>query len=93
MKKMIFGIALILFGFSMAYISAQAQWAITQPVSLLAVFAGLLFAVWGVHRKRMNLLFDGKGGYSDEKACRLDFNTRFCMGAHWLLQSQHELHH
>lgn len=28
MKKIIFGIALILFGFSMAYISVQAQWAI-----------------------------------------------------------------
>lgn len=51
MKKMIFGIALILFGFSMAYISAQAQWAIMHPVSLLAVFAGLLFAVWGFVKK------------------------------------------
>lgn len=51
MKKMIFGIALILFGFSMAYISTQAQWAIMQPVSLLAVFAGLLFAVWGFIEK------------------------------------------
>ena len=51
MKKPIFGIALILFGFSTAYISAQAQWAIMQPVSLLAVFAGLLFAVWGFIEK------------------------------------------
>ena len=51
MKKMIFGIALILFGFSMAYISAQTQWVIMQPVSLLAVFAGLLFAVWGLIEK------------------------------------------
>lgn len=51
MKKMIFGIALILFGFSMAYISTQAQWVIMQPVSLLAVFAGLLFAVWGFIEK------------------------------------------
>lgn len=51
MKKLIFGIALILFGFSTAYISAQAQWAIMQPVSLLAVFAGLLFAVWGFIEK------------------------------------------
>ena len=33
MKKLIFGIALILFGFSMAYLSAQAQWAIMQAVS------------------------------------------------------------
>ena len=51
MKKLIFGIALILFGFSMAYLSAQAQWAIMQAVSLLAVFAGLLFAVWGLIEK------------------------------------------
>ena len=51
MKKMIFGIAMILFGFSMAYISAQAQWAIMHPVSLLAEFAGLLFAVWGFVKK------------------------------------------
>ena len=51
MKKMIFGIALILFGFSIAYISAQAQWAIMQPVSLLAVFAGLLFAFLGFIEK------------------------------------------
>lgn len=93
MKKMIFGIAMILFGFSMAYISAQAQWAIMQPVSLLAEFAGLLFAVWGIYRKRISWLLDGKGGYSHEKASRLDFNTRLCMGAHWLLQSQHGLHH
>ena len=47
MKKMIFGIALILFGFSMAYISVQAQWAIMQAVSLLSVCAGLLFAGCG----------------------------------------------
>ncbi len=51
MKKMIFGIALLLFGFSMAYISAQAQWGVMQVVSLLAVFAGLLFAVWGFIEK------------------------------------------
>ena len=51
MKKMIFGIALLLFGFSMAYISAQAQWGVMQVVSLLAVFAGLLFAVWGFVKK------------------------------------------
>ena len=48
---MLFGIALILFGFSMAYISAQARWVIMQPVSLLAEFAGLLFAVWGLIEK------------------------------------------
>ena len=51
MKKMIFGIALILLGFSMAYISVQAQWAIMQAVSLLSVLAGLLFAVWGFIEK------------------------------------------
>src|SRR5699024_5615452 len=48
---------------------------------------------WGIYRKRISWLFPLKGGYSGEKACRLDFNTRLCMGAHWLLQSQHGLHH
>ena len=47
MKKIVFGIALILFGFSMAYISFQASWGIMQVVSLLSVFLGLLFAVFG----------------------------------------------
>lgn len=47
MKKILFGIALTLFGFSMAYISVQAQWTIMQTASLLAVFAGLFFAFWG----------------------------------------------
>ena len=47
MKKMVFGIALILFGFSMAYISIQAQWAIMQLASLLFVFIGLVFSIFG----------------------------------------------
>ena len=47
MKKIVFGIALILFGFSIAYISAQAQWAIMQAVSLLSVFVGLGFSIFG----------------------------------------------
>lgn len=48
---MIFGIALILFGFSITYISVQAQWAMMQASSLLTVFAGLLFAFWGFVEK------------------------------------------
>lgn len=47
MKKIVFGIALILFGFSMAYISMQAQWGIMQVVSLLSVFLGLFFSIIG----------------------------------------------
>ena len=47
MKKMIFGIALILFGFSMAYFSVQAQWAIMQVVSLLSMLIGLFFSIFG----------------------------------------------
>lgn len=51
MKKIAFGISLILFGFSMAYISVQAQWAIIQLVSLLSVFIGLVFSIFGFFEK------------------------------------------
>lgn len=47
MKKIVFGIALILFGLSIAYISVQAQWTIMAPVSLLSVFVGLGFSIFG----------------------------------------------
>lgn len=47
MKKIVFGIAVILFGFSMAYISTQAQWAIMQAASLLSVFVGLFISIFG----------------------------------------------
>ncbi|HIZ56645.1 MAG TPA: hypothetical protein H9671_10715 [Firmicutes bacterium] len=47
MKKMIFGIAIILFGFSMAYISITAEWGIMQVVSILSVFIGLGFSIFG----------------------------------------------
>lgn len=47
MKTILFGIALMLFGFSMAYISVQAQWGIMQVISLLSVFIGLLFSIFG----------------------------------------------
>ena len=47
MKKIVFGIALILFGLSMAYISALLELAITQVVSILPVFIGLLFSIFG----------------------------------------------
>ena len=47
MKKILFGIALILFGFSIAYISTQAHWAIVQAVSVASVFVGLVFSILG----------------------------------------------
>lgn len=52
MKKMIFGIAIILFGFSMAYISVQTQWVIMQLVSILSVFVGLGFSVFGFFEEK-----------------------------------------
>lgn len=51
MKKIVFGIALILFGFSMAYISVQAQWAIMQAISILSIFIGLFFSIFGFIKK------------------------------------------
>ena len=47
MKKMVFGIALILFGFSAAYISIHAEWVILELVSMLSIFIGLLFSIYG----------------------------------------------
>ena len=47
MKKIVFGIAVILFGLSIAYISTQAQWPIMQAVSLVSVFVGLGFSIFG----------------------------------------------
>ena len=47
MKKMVFGISLILFGFSLAYISVQTQLVIAQVVSILSVFLGLGFSFFG----------------------------------------------
>ncbi len=51
MKKIVFGIALILFGFSLAYISMQAEWGIMQVVSVFPVFIGLLFSIFGFIEK------------------------------------------
>lgn len=51
MKKMVFGISLILFGFSLAYISVQAQVVIAQLVSVLSVFVGLGFSFFGFIEK------------------------------------------
>lgn len=51
MKKIVFGIALILFGFSMAYISVRGQWAIMYALSILSVFIGLLFSIFGFIEK------------------------------------------
>lgn len=52
MKKMVFGISLILFGFSLAYISVQAQVVIAQLVSVLSVFIGLGFSFLDLSRKK-----------------------------------------
>lgn len=50
-KKMVFGIAMILFGFSMAYISVQARWPMMQTASILFIFIGLGFAIFGFFEK------------------------------------------
>lgn len=47
MKTILFGIALILFGFSMAYVSVEAQWGIMQVISILSIFIGLIFSIFG----------------------------------------------
>ena len=47
MKKIVFGIALILFGFSTFYISMKAEWNILQVVSMLSVLIGLIFSIVG----------------------------------------------
>ena len=47
MKKIVFGIALILFGFSAFYISLQTEWVIMQFVSMLSVLIGLFFSIFG----------------------------------------------
>ena len=47
MKKIVFGIALILFGFSMAYISFEAWRGIMQPVSWVFIILGLIFSIFG----------------------------------------------
>ena len=52
--------ALILFGLSIAYISTQAQWAIMQAVSLLSVFVGLGFSIFGFMRRKNNIDVGGK---------------------------------
>ena len=47
MKKIVFGIALMLFGFSTFYISNLADWIILQYVAMLSVFIGLFFSIFG----------------------------------------------
>lgn len=51
MKKMVFGIALTLFGFSIAYISVQAQWAVMQRVAGGRVRGPGIFDL-GIYRER-----------------------------------------
>ena len=52
MKKIVFGIALILFGFSMAYVSFVASWGIMHPISLVFIFMGLIFSIFGFFEKK-----------------------------------------
>lgn len=47
MKKIVFGIALILFGFSMAYVSLVSWRGIVQPVSCVFIILGLIFSIFG----------------------------------------------
>ena len=51
MKKIVFGIALILFGFSTFYISVLSEWVILQLVSILSVLIGLSFSIFGFIEK------------------------------------------
>ena len=51
MKKIVFGIALILFGFSTFYISVPAEWIVLQAVSMLSVLIGLVFSIVGYFGK------------------------------------------
>ncbi|MBO5897054.1 MAG: hypothetical protein J6Q83_07130 [Clostridia bacterium] len=50
MKKILFGIALILFGFFCFYVSVEANWLIVHILGLLFPVIGLAFAIngfWG----------------------------------------------
>lgn len=51
MKKILFGIALILFGFCLAYISVQGQWIYIQLPSLGISVIGLVYAICGFVEK------------------------------------------
>lgn len=50
-KKILFGTALILFGFFCVYVSIQTNWAIVQIFSLLFPIVGLGFAICGFLEK------------------------------------------
>lgn len=51
MKKILFGIALILFGFFCFNVSIQTNWAFVQILGLLIPVIGLVFAVVGFSEK------------------------------------------
>ncbi len=46
-KKILFGITLILFGFFTMYVSVYANWGIGQVFGLFLPVAGLVFAILG----------------------------------------------
>ena len=51
MKKISFGIALILFGLYCFYVSVEADWAFVQILGLLIPVVGLAFAIIGFAEK------------------------------------------
>ena len=51
MKKILLGIALILFGFNMTYVTVQAQWAGADAIGLCISIAGLVVSLIGVFGK------------------------------------------
>ncbi len=51
MKKILFGIALMLFGFFCFYVSVGANWEIVQAVGLLIPIIGLVFSIIGFSEK------------------------------------------
>lgn len=51
MKKILFGIALMMFGLFSFYISVQMNWLVAQLLGLLLPVAGLVFAIEGYFEK------------------------------------------
>lgn len=51
MKKIVFGIALIMFGLCMGYFSVLSDWGIMQLASLLSAVIGLVFSIFGFIEK------------------------------------------
>ena len=51
MKKILFGIALILFGLFCFYVSVEANWVNLQWLGLLTPVVGLVFSITGFSEK------------------------------------------